>query len=455
MITLGEIVRQYGPAYRAQYGEVLLPSQQAALHAIETCRTEALGGHVYYCPACGTTRYSYHSCRNRHCPMCQHDATQSWLSRQQELLLPLPYFLVTFTLPSELRDVAYREQRLMYNLLFRASAAALMELARDPRFLGAQIGLLGVLQTWTRDLRYHPHIHYLVPGGGLAEDGRTWLTAKADFLLHVKPLAAVFRAKLRAALRQSALWNAIPATAWQQPWVVDCRSVGSGRAALKYLAPYSFRVALSNNRIVRVADGQVTFRYTLSKSGQTTYCTLPVQEFLRRFLQHVLPKGFVKVRYYGLFRVGNRRSLSRVRSQLLLLQLLAAEATPAPVASASTTRVPSCPNCGQPMRRERVLLPHNRGPPSHVAHVLTECVRIRWHLAIRTRDLACPEAVVTLTRTYNSGAAAPGGCVDGRNAAPAQHSRTVWVQACEPVNRHRASFEQSLPHATPQMKFHI
>jgi hypothetical protein len=363
MITLGEIVRQYGAAYRALYAEQLLPSQQAALQAIEQCRTEALGGHVYSCPACGTTRYSYHSCRNRHCPTCQHDAAQTWLARQQDLLLPLPYFLVTFTLPAELRDVAYRHQRIMYNLLFRASAAALMELARDPRFLGAQIGLVGVLQTWTRDLRYHPHVHYLAPGGGLADDGRTWVTAKADFLIHVKPLAALFRAKLRAALRQTALWAEIPAAAWQQPWVVDCRPVGTARAALKYLAPYIFRVALSNNRIVRMADGQVTFRYTIGDTGQTAYCTLPVQEFLRRFLQHILPKGFVKVRYYGLFRLGMRRSLARVRSQLQLLQLLAGEATSAPVASEGSVRVMICPSCGQPMTLERVLLPHNRGPP--------------------------------------------------------------------------------------------
>jgi hypothetical protein len=362
MTTLGEIVRQYGAAYRAQYSEQLLPSQHAALHAIEACRTEALGGHLYICPACGSKRYSYHSCRNRHCPRCQQDAAQTWLSRQQALLLPLPYFLVTFTLPSELRDVAYRHQRIVYNLLFRASAAALMELAHDPRFLGAQIGLLGVLQTWTRDLRYHPHVHYLVPGGGLAADGRTWVTAKADFLVHVKPLAALFRAKLRAALRQTALWSEIPTAAWQQPWVVDCRPVGTARAALRYLAPYIFRVALSNNRIVRVADGRVTFRYSIGGSGQTAYCTLPVQEFLRRFLQHILPKGFVKVRYYGLFRVGNRRSLARLRSQLHLLQHIAASFPPAPATSETSTRVAICPSCGQPMLLKRVL-PHNRGPP--------------------------------------------------------------------------------------------
>jgi hypothetical protein len=198
-----------------------------------------------------------------------------------EVLLPVPYFLATFTLPAELRAIAYRHQRIVYTLLFRASAAALMELARDQRFLDAQIGLLGVLQTWTRDLRYHPHVHYLVPGG-LADDGRGWVTAKADFLVHVKPVAALFRAKLRAALRQTVLWNEIPAAAWQQSWVVDCRSVGTAQAALKYLAPYMFRVALSNNRIVRVADDQVIFRYTVSESGRTAYCRLPAQEFLHQ-----------------------------------------------------------------------------------------------------------------------------------------------------------------------------
>jgi hypothetical protein len=374
MITLGQIFREYGPAYRALYGEQMLPSQHAAMLSIEQCRTEALGGQIYVCPACGTTRYSYHSCRNRHCPTCQHDAAQRWLESQQELLLPVPYFLVTFTLPFELRDIAYRHQRTFYNLLFRTSASALMHLARDPRFLGAQIGFLGVLQTWTRDLRYHPHIHYLVPGGGLADDGRTWVRAKADFLVHVKPLAALFRAKLRAALRQTTLWAEVPAVVWQQSWVVDCRAVGTAHSALKYLAPYIFRVALSNNRIVHLADEKVTFRYSIGDTGQTAYCTLPVQEFLRRFLQHILPKGFVKVRYYGLFRVGHRRLLTHIRSLLLLGQRTADLQLPAPASSALVTaHLLVCPICGQPMTLERVLLRHNRGPPACAEQTGSEC----------------------------------------------------------------------------------
>ena len=364
MITLGEVFRRYGPEYRARWGSQLSPPQLAAMHAIEACRTEALGGQVYRCPHCDATRYAYHSCRNRHCPTCQHDAAQDWLARQQELLLPVPYFLVTFTLPGALRAVAYQHQALVYDLLFRAAATALQQLAQDPRFVGGQLGLVGVLQTWTRDLRYHPHIHYLVPAGGLAADGRSWKTARANFLVHVTPLAILFRAKLRAALRQTELWGSIPAAVWQQDWVVDCRPVGSGRTALKYLAPYVFRVALSNNRILAMADGQVTFRYQDGESRQTRTCTLPAETFIERFLAHILPKGFVKVRYYGLFRVGARQHLARLRAQLVLQQrkveLLPAAEEPAAPASRLG---PVCPSCGQEMRVERVL-PPQRAPPA-------------------------------------------------------------------------------------------
>jgi len=368
MITLGDIFRQYGSAYRARFSEQMLPSQHAAMWAIEHCRTEALGGQVYSCAACGTTRYSYHSCRNRHCPTCQQDAAQDWLARQQDLLLPVPYFLVTFTLPAALRDVAYRHQRLVYDRFFRASSAALQQLAHDPRFLGAQIGMLGILQTWTRDLRYHPHIHYLVAGGGLAADGQRWVTAKADFLVHVKPLAALFRAKLQAALRQTAIFAEIGAEVWEQAWVVDCRAVGSGQAALKYLAPYIFRVALSNNRIVGVADDQVTFRYTVGETGERRTCTLGALAFVQRFLQHILPKGFVKVRYYGLFRVGARQALARLRGRLWLQAGLAALGAPPCAPSAgSAARELRCPTCGQVLRLEREL-PRQRAPP------LADCI---------------------------------------------------------------------------------
>jgi hypothetical protein len=365
MITLGEIFRRYGPRYRARYGHHMSTDQHAAMHAIEACRTEALGGHVYHCPECQTTRYSYHSCRNRHCPTCQQDASQTWLAQQCDLLLPVPYFLVTFTLPAGLRTVARQQQRTIYSLLFHASAAALQQLAQDPRFLGGQIGMLGVLQTWTRDLRFHPHVHYLVPALGLAPDGQKWIVGRRSFLVHSKPLAQLFRAKMRAALRQTPFYREVSSQTWAQPWVVDCRRVGSGQAALKYLAPYIFRVALSNNRIEGLADEKVTFRYTEAASGRTKHCTLPVDTFIGRFLQHVLPKGFVKVRYYGLLRVGNRRLLSVARAELAAPATMETAPVPAPtpLEMPAGSVVLRCPTCGQPMRLVQTIVQQSRAPP--------------------------------------------------------------------------------------------
>jgi hypothetical protein len=299
MVTLGEIFRQYGPQYLERYADRLAASQRQALRAIAACRTEALGGHVYHCAACDETRYSYHSCRNRHCPQCQHAAAQRWLREQQALLLPAPYFLLTFTLPAALRSVAQQQPRLIYNLLFRASAAAAQELARDPRCIGGQLGLIGILQTWARNLTYHPHIHYLVPGGGWDPTTQAWHAARPDFLLPVKALSVLFRAKFREGLRQHALFRHIPAAVWQQDWVVHCLPVGNGAPALKNLAPYVFQVAIINRRIVGLDNDQVSFVYTDARTHQRHTCTLAALDFIDRFLQHVLPKGFCKVRYYG------------------------------------------------------------------------------------------------------------------------------------------------------------
>lgn len=364
MTSLAEVFRRYGPGYRAQYGERLLPSHRRAMGAISRCRTAALGGHVYGCDQCQQMVYRYHSCRNRHCPQCQHQAGQRWLERQQGWLLPVPYFMVTFTLPQELRRLARSSQKLIYHLLFQSSAAALQELAQDPRFVGGEMGLLGVLQTWTRDLSYHPHVHYLAPGGGVTETGQ-WRRARNGFLVHVRPLAKLFRGKFRAALAKTELYQQLPSAVWQQEWVVHCQAVGSGEAALKYLAPYIFRVALSNNRLVKVEQDQVTFRYQDDK-GKRRYCRLSVEEFMRRFLQHVLPKGFKKVRYYGLFSPGKRALLKRVRLRLLLLTSTPDGASPGPQAQESrlnsTGRLP-CPQCGRPMRRLAKLRPLRCRPP--------------------------------------------------------------------------------------------
>jgi hypothetical protein len=288
------------------------------------------------------------------------------------LLLPVPYFLLTFTLPAELRKIARRQQRLIYDLLFRTSAAATQQLGQDPRFIGGQIGLVGMLHTWTRDLRYHPHVHYLVPAGGLAADGSTWLAARKNFLLPVKALSRLFRGHLRQALHKTPGYAEVPAWVWAQEWVVHCKPVGRGQTALKYLAPYIFRVALSNRRLVKLEHDRVTFRYKASQTGQTKFCTLPVEAFIHRFLQHVLPKGFVKVRYYGLFAPGFRPRLAALHQQLSQRsaeppcptdQNPPAEAAAPSPESLLASDVVQCPVCGRAMQVRLIIRPDARCPP--------------------------------------------------------------------------------------------
>ena len=357
-LELADIFRQYGPAYRQQYASRMPASHLKVMRAIEQCRTAALGGRVYRCPNCEQVQYSYHSCRNRHCPKCQHEKAQDWLEQQQELLLPVPYFLLTFTVPAGLNAVARSHQKLFYDLLFKTSAAATQQLAQEPRWLGGQLGLVGVLHTWGRNLAYHPHIHYLVPAGALTNEEREWIPARHNFLLPVRALSRVFRGKLQQALRNTDCYASIPAHLWQQEWVVHCEPVGSGLNALKYLAPYIFRVALSNNRLLQLEADRVTFRYRDTETGAEKQCTLGAQEFLHRFLQHVLPKNFVKVRYYGFFAATQRARLLSLRQQLspstasIPSQSTQPESNPTP-----SLLTHHCPLCGQPMLFQRTLPP--------------------------------------------------------------------------------------------------
>jgi hypothetical protein len=364
-LELADIFRLYGPTYRQKYADQILPSHRQAMRAIQQCRTQTLGGQVYACPTCGEVQYSYHSCRNRHCPKCQNDKAQEWLEAQQDLLLCVPYFMLTFTLPAALCEVVRSHQNLLYNLLFRVSAAAAQHLAQDPRFVGGQIGLVGILHTWGRNLAYHPHIHYLVPAGGLAPGTHTWLPARQDFLLPVKALSKIFRGKFRQALVKTPLFARIPSKVWQQDWVVHCKAVGNGRTALKYLAPYVFRVAISNRRLVKLENDQVTFRYRATDTGEPKLCTLSAEAFIHRFLQHVLPKGFVKVRYFGLFAPGCRKRLAVVRQQLeqeYPENLEESEATPEPADSTPESKL-CCPSCGQLLLFQRTIQPTGRCPP--------------------------------------------------------------------------------------------
>jgi ssDNA-binding Zn-finger/Zn-ribbon topoisomerase 1 len=366
-VELADIFRQHSPQYLAKYKQRVPFSHRKVIQAVIRCRTEKLGGQVYRCPKCEELVYRYHSCRNRHCPKCQYQKTQQWLEKQQDFRLPVPYFLLTFTLPDGMRGIARKHQKLIYQLLFQTSAAATQKLAQDPRFIGGKIGMIGAMHTWTRNLYYHPHVHYLVPAGGMTVDDE-WVDARNNFMVPVKALSKLFRAKFRDALRKQDCFDEIPRSVWQQDWVVHCKPVGDGEAALKYLAPYIFRVAISNNRILKMEDGTVTFRYKATDTGKTKTCTLTAFEFIRRFLQHVLPKGFVKVRYYGFFSSGNRQLLSKIRQRLcdptqVSLNTIASETQSSE--QLSNDSVP-CPKCGEPMELLKTIYRNGRSPPKSV-----------------------------------------------------------------------------------------
>jgi hypothetical protein len=355
MLEVADIFRLHGPDYRAQFGNQMLPSHRRAMQDIETCRTATLGGQLYYCAQCDEQRYSYHSCKNRHCPKCQNDQANDWLQEQQSLLLPVSHFLVTFTLPAELRALARSNQKTLYNLLFRASSQALLQLAQDPRFVGARLGMVGVLHTWTRQLLYHPHVHYIVTGGGLSAQGR-WRSARNDFLIPVKALSRIFRAKFRDALKKTQLFTQVEQRVWRKDWVVHSEPVGSAAQAFQYLAPYIFRVAISNNRLRKLENGQVTFAYKESATDQLRHCTLDAQEFIRRFLQHVLPPRFIKVRYYGLLSPAQRHRLLKARQLLAATKLKTALVKPLQLA------LLACPRCRAPLTLLGPLAPRGRAP---------------------------------------------------------------------------------------------
>jgi len=295
MILLGDILREYLSEYVSHYK--LLPSHNRTIVDILTCRTNNLGGQTWYCENCQKIHYSYHSCKNRMCPKCQNIQTTGWLNKQYKKLLPVEYFMVTFTIPSELREIFRNNQKICFNLLFQASAESLRQLALDKRFIGGEIGMLGVLQTWASNLIYHPHIHYIVPGIALAKTN-TIKFSKNKFLVHTKPLASLYRGKLCAGLKENNIQ--FPLIVWSKNWVVDIQAVGNGKSSLKYLAKYIYRTAISNNNILSSDNGTITLRIKDNQTRKNKIITLPATEFIRRFLQHTLPKGFQKVRSYGL-----------------------------------------------------------------------------------------------------------------------------------------------------------
>jgi len=369
VVEVADILRAHEARFVDKNRFRLSFQQLTVLRAIARCRTAALGGHLDSCSGCGRQAISYNSCRNRHCPKCQTQARQRWLAAREQEVLGVPYFHVVFTLPHEVNPLCQRNQKVLYNLLFRCSAAAMLEVAADPKHLGAEIGFLSILHTWGQNLLLHPHVHCVVPAGGLAPDHQRWIHPKYAFFLPVKVLGRVFRGKfiqgLRRAFRRKKLhfsgagtaapkqFAALVQTLRHQDWVVYAKAAFGGPAAvLRYLGRYTHRVAISNHRLISHEGDQVTFRWKdYAHGNKQRLMTLSADGFLRRFVQHVLPRGFVRIRQFGFLANGCRSRLIAVSCQLLAFT---------PDIRVPTNELPAkaawkCPRCGAPMHIQQRL----------------------------------------------------------------------------------------------------
>jgi hypothetical protein len=383
---VADVVREYGVAFRATHH--VSHEQEKVLQAIEHCRTAALGGHVEVCESCGTEQISYNSCRNRHCPKCQGSARAKWLAAEQALLLPVPYFPVVFTLPHLLNPLVRVNQRRLYTLLFQTVARTLRQFARDPKHLGAELGITAVLHTWGQTLTEHIHLHCIVTGGGLTADGTQWRPSHPRFLFAVAALSQVFRGKYLAGLRrlrakhklrfagestalaEAEAWTTFLRQVQDCPWVVYAKPPWGGpEPVLKYLSRYTHRVAIANARLVFVGEGVVRFHYkNYAAGGITQTMELPATEFLRRFLLHVVPPHFVRIRHFGLLANRTRQEkLARCRQLLAVAAataLLPTQSGATPRAGAAEAAAARCPACGGgPLRVIAVLAPQRGIPP--------------------------------------------------------------------------------------------
>jgi hypothetical protein len=370
-LELADVVQKHASAYLARYEKVTFPQQRRVLRDIAACRTATLGGHVKKCDQCGHTEVFYDSCRNRHCPKCQAAARAEWMeARAQDLLETVEYYHCVFTLDDHLRHVALQNKRVVYNLLFRSVAETLKTIARDPKHLGADIGFLGILHTWGQTIRHHPHVHCVIPGGGLSPDGQRWIPCRNGFFLPVRVLSCLFQKKflsyLNEARQQGKLsfhgqvkpltnenhWRSFLRSLYNSKWVVYAKPpFGGAKQVLKYLARYTHRVAISNQRLIALEDGKVRFRWKDYANGnRQRTMTLGGVEFLRRFLLHVLPKGFMRIRYYGFLANCHRKEKIALCRNLLGLPektTLSVPETPQETPEESTDSEPStlCPVC--------------------------------------------------------------------------------------------------------------
>ncbi len=356
-LEVADVFRQHGQEFLDRWGEVLSRLQRKALRDISACRTAALGTHLEQCDHCAHQVIAYQSCRNRHCPKCHSRTRDEWLAQRAEEILPVPYCHVVFTLPRELAVLALQNPRVVYGILFRAAAESLLELAADPKRLGAKLGFLSVLHTWSQRLECHPHVHCVVPAGGLSPDGKRWISSRKKFFLPVVPLSCLFRGKFLAYLEQAFNLGRLEfygqvrelahpfrfqdflSSLYQKKWVVYAKPpFGGPEQVLRYLARYTHRVAISNGRLLSLEDGRVRFRWRDSQDhNQIKQMSLDAVEFIRRFLLHILPGGFVKIRHFGFLSNRNRKAMVQLCRELL---------PPSAVTSAMIERhEPLCPVC--------------------------------------------------------------------------------------------------------------
>jgi len=344
MSAIAEIFREFGTEYMTTFADSLPAAHKKVIEAIIRCRTEICGSNVFICQQCHRETIVFRSCGNRHCPTCQNHKTRQWLEKQLERQLPGHHFMITFTVPEQLRRFIRSRQKIAYAALFAASSATLKKLVADDKFVGGDCpGFFGVLHTWGRQLEYHPHIHYIVPGGALNRGTGFWHSSRIDFFLPVRVLSEIFRAKFRDEMKKAGLLDQINPDVWQIAWNVNSQAVGKSEGSLKYLAPYVFKVAISDSRIVGVNKRQVTFRYKKQRSARWRTMSLEVMEFIRRYLQHVLPCGFMKIRYYGFLGSGSSITPDDVRTAIELSLSFFVEKHPA--AKKDKKPMPYCPHC--------------------------------------------------------------------------------------------------------------
>jgi hypothetical protein len=363
MSAIKKIFQLYGRQYLALYAERMPHLHKKTIHDIIECRTGSFGTIVYGCHDCGTIQPIACCCGNRHCPTCQQDKADQWLRKQMENLLPTHYFLVTLTLPQSLRQLARSHQRSAYAAMFSCAHEAVKKIAHDTRFLGStRIGYLAVLHTWGSTLQYHPHLHLVIPGGAVSEKGDQWLSSQQNLFVHTKPLAHIFKAKFRDAMKKTQLLDQIDPAVWKQQWVVHSQAVGKGQNCLRYLARYVFRVAISNHRIKSIENGVITFHYKDRQKATWNTMALDAMEFIRRFLQHVLPKGFMKIRHYGFLNPNSSLSIERIRELISLIHDVIRDLLP--VLPEQIKKEITCACCGNPLKVVAFLKPLARWGPS-------------------------------------------------------------------------------------------